>query len=43
MAIDVTGKITFCSPQVQRILGYKVEEMEGTNIERMLAPGKFNI
>jgi PAS domain-containing protein len=43
MAIDVTGKIMFCSPQVQRILGYKIEEMEGANIERLLAPGEFNI
>jgi PAS domain-containing protein len=43
LAIDVTGKITFCSPQVQRILGYKVEEMEGANIEQLLVPGEQHL
>lgn len=39
MAIDVTGRITFGNPQVQRILGYTCEEMEGAKLYDLLVPG----
>lgn len=36
--VDATGKILYDSPSVERILGYKVEELIGTNIIDLLHP-----
>lgn len=38
IAIDDTFKITFCSQQVERALGYATDKMIGVDIEDILAP-----
>jgi diguanylate cyclase (GGDEF)-like protein/PAS domain S-box-containing protein len=36
--LDAHGEVTYQSPSVERVLGYRPEEMEGTQFARILAP-----
>ncbi len=36
--LDAKGVITYQSPSVERVLGYRVDEIEGTRFDRLLSP-----
>ena len=36
--LDAHGVVTYQSPSVERVLGYRADEMEGTQFDRILAP-----
>ena len=35
--LDATGVVTYQSPSIERVLGYSVDEIEGTRFDRLLA------
>lgn len=43
LATSLEGEITFCSAQVERILGHKAEDLVGVELDKLLVPSSRDI